>query len=62
MTKTRTLLPEIRALSPISEEISPSPPSSYAPLVIRNYKIPLFTKFAKEKLKIDLFSDSMIFK
>ena len=42
-------------------EAFPSPPSSYAPVVIRKYRISLLTKFAIVKLKIDLFSVSMIF-
>ena len=35
--------------------------TSYALVVIRKYRIPLFTKFAILKLKIDLFSVLMIF-
>ena len=65
MIKIRTLFPKIRALSSnfqeSEEETSPSPPSSYASVVIRKCRIPLFTKFAIVKLKIDLFSVSMIF-
>ena len=65
MTKIRTLFLKIRALfSNFQEsagETSPSSPSSYAPVVIRKYRIPLLTKFAIVKLKIDLFSVSMIF-
>ena len=65
MTRIRTLFPKIRALSSNfqerSGEASPSLPSSYEPVVIRKYKIPLFTKFAIVKLKIDLVSVSMIF-
>ena len=56
MTKIRTLFPKINA-----GETSLSPPSSYAPVVMRQYRIPLFTKFAIVKLKIDLFRVSMIF-
>ena len=58
MSKIRTFFPKIRALSSNFQEsageTSPSPPSSYALLVIRKYRIPLFTKFATVKLKIDL--------
>ena len=42
-------------------EISRCPSSSYAPVVIRKYRILMFTKFAIVKLKIDIFSVSMIF-
>ena len=60
MTKVRRLFPKIRALSSnfkkSAGETSPSPPSSYAPIVIRKYRIPLLTKFVIVKLKIDLFS------
>ena len=56
---------KIRALSynfqESTGETSPSPPSSYATVVIKNYIIPLLAKFAIVKLKIDLFSVSMIF-
>ena len=65
MIKIRTLFLKVRALSSNFQEkeveTSPSPPSSYAPVVVRKYRIPLFTKFAIVKLKIDLFSVSMIF-
>ena len=65
MTKIRTLFLKIRALfSNFQEsagETSPSSPSSYAPVVIRKYGIPLLTKFVIVKLKIDLFRVSMIF-
>ena len=65
MTKIRTLFPKIREPSSIFQEsageTSLSPPSSYAPVVIRENRIPLFTKFAIVKLKIDLFRVSMIF-
>ena len=65
MTKIRTLFPKIRVLSSnfqeSAEETSPSPPSSFTPVVIRKYRLPLFTKFAIVKLKIVLFSVSMIF-
>ena len=57
--------PKIRALFSNFQKstgVKPSSsPSSYAPVVIRKYRIPLFTKFAIVKLKIDLFSVSMIF-
>ena len=59
----RTLFPKIRALSSNFQEsageTSPSPLSSYAPIVIRKYRIPFFTKFAIVKLKIDLFRVSL---
>ena len=42
-------------------ETSLSPPSSYAPVIIRKYRYSLLTKFAIVELKIDLFSVSMIF-
>ena len=65
MTKIRTLFLKIRALSSNFQEsageTSLSPPSSYAPLVMRECRIPLFTKFAIVKLKINLFRASMIF-
>ena len=65
MIKIRTLFPNIRALSSNFQEskveTSSSPPSSYASVIIRKYRIPLFTKFAIVKLKIDIFSVSMIF-
>ena len=65
MTKIRTLFLKIRALFSNSqesaEETSPSSPYSYAPVVIRKHRIPLLTKFAIVKLKIDLFRVSMIF-
>ena len=65
MIKIRTLFPKIRALSSnfqeSEENTSPSPLSSYASVVIRKYRIPLFTKFAIVELKIDLFTVSMIF-
>ena len=64
MSKIRVLFPKIRALSSNFQEsageTSPSPPSSYAPVVIRKYSIPLFAKFVILKLKIDLFCVSMI--
>ena len=65
MTKIKTLFLKIRALlSNFQEsegETSPSPPSTYAPVVIRKYRIPLLTKFAIVKLKINLFRVFMIF-
>ena len=65
MTKLRTLFLKIRALpfnfQESKRDTSPSPPSNYAPVVIRKYKIPLLTKFAIAKLKIDLFRVFMIF-
>ena len=65
MIKIRAHFPKIRALpsnfQESEEETSPSPPSSYASVVIKKYRIPLFTKFAIVNLKIDLFSVSMIF-
>ena len=65
MTKIRTLFLKIRAFpSNFQEsegETSPSPPSSYAPVVIKKYRIPLLTKFALVKLKINLFRVFMIF-
>ena len=65
MTKIRILFLKIRALfSNFQEstgETSPSSPSSYAPVVIRKYRIPLLIKFAIVKLKIDLFRVSMVF-
>ena len=64
MTKIRILFPKIRVLSfnfqESAGETSPSPPSSYAPVVIRKYRIPLLTKFVILKLEIDLFCVSMI--
>ena len=57
MTKIRTLFLKIRARSSNFQEnageTSPSPPSSYAPVVIRKYRIPLLDKFAIVKLNID---------
>ena len=65
MIKISTLFLKVRALSSNFQECEvesfPSPPSSYAPVVIRKYRMPLFTKFAIVKLKIDLFSVFMIF-
>ena len=65
MTKIRTLFMKISALSSNFQgnagETPPSSPSCYAPVVLRKYRIPLLTKFAILKLKIDLFSVSMIF-
>ena len=65
MTKIKTPFLKIRVLSSKFQEsardTSPSPPSRYEPAVIRKYRIPLFTKFAVVKLRIDLFSVSMIF-
>ena len=65
MIKIRTLFPKIRALSSNFQEsevdTSPFRLSSYAPVVMRKYRIPLFTKFAIVKLKVDLFSASIIF-
>ena len=65
MTRISLLFPKIRELSSDFQEsagkTSPSPPYSYASVVIRKYKILLFTNFAIVKLKIDLFSVSMIF-
>ena len=64
MTKIRILFPQIRAFSSNFEEsageTSPSHPSNYAPVVIRKYRILLLNKFVIMKLKIDLFSVSMI--
>ena len=57
MTKIRILFSNFQESA---GETSPSPPSSYAPVVIRKYKIPLLTKFVILKLKIDLFNVSMI--
>ena len=55
MTKMRTLFPKIRALFPnfkeSAGETSPSPPSSYATVMKRKYRIPLFNKFVIVKLK-----------
>ena len=66
ITKIRTLFLKIRALvSNFKESARETPhtsPSSYAPVVIRKYRIPLLTKFAIVKLKIDLFRVSMIFR
>ena len=63
MTKMRTLFLKFTALSTNFQksagETSPSSPSSYAP-VVRKYRVPLLTKFAIVKLKIDLFMVSMI--
>ena len=66
MINIGTRFPKIRALSSNFQEsageTSLSPPScSYVPLVMREYRIPLFTKFAIVKLKINLFRVSMIF-
>ena len=65
MTKIRILFLKIRALSSNFQETvgetSPFPASSYSPVVIRKYRIPLLTKFVILKLKIDLFSVSFIF-
>ena len=65
MTKIRTRFFKIRALSSNFQEsggeTSSSSPTSYAPVEIRKYRIHLLTKFAIVKLKIDLFSVSMIF-
>ena len=65
MTEIRTLFLKIRAFSSKFQEsageTSPSSPTSYAPVVIRKYRIRLLTKFAIVKLKIDLFIVSMIF-
>ena len=64
MTKIRTLFLKFSALSTNFQksagETSPSSSSSYAP-VVRKYRVPLLTKFAIVKLKIDLFMVSMIF-
>ena len=64
MTKIRILFPKTRALSfnfqENAGETSPSPPYSYAPVVIRKYRTPLLTKFVILKLKIDIFCVSMI--
>ena len=61
MTKIRILFLKIRALSSNFQksagEISLSLPSSYSPVVIRKYRIPLLIL----KLKIDIFSVSLIF-
>ena len=65
MTKIRTLFPKIKAFSSNFQEsageTSPFPPSSYVSVVIGKFRIPLLTKFAIVKLKIDLCSVSMIF-
>ena len=65
ITTIRILFSKIRATSSkiqeSAEETSPSPPSSYAPVVIKKYRIPLLTKFVILKLKIDIFSVSIIF-
>ena len=65
MTKIRTLFLKFRVFSSNFQEkagdTSPSPSSRYAPMVVRKYRILLFTKFAILKLKIDLFSVSLIF-
>ena len=65
MIKIRTLFLKVRAFSSNFQEkeveTSPSSPSSFAPVVVRKYRISLFTKFAIVKLKIDLFSVFMIF-
>ena len=65
MTKIRTLFLKIRTLLSNFQgsegETSPSPPSSYTPVVIKKYRIPLLTKFAIVKLKINLFRVFMIF-
>ena len=65
MTKIKILFPKTRALSSNFQEsagdTSPSPPSSYASVVIRKYRIPLLIEFVILKLKIDLFSVSRIF-
>ena len=57
--------PKIRALSSnfqkSAREKSPSSSSSYAPVVIRKYRIPLLTKFTMVKVKIDFLSVSTIF-
>ena len=62
MTKIRIFFPQIRAFSSNFEESAgaPSHPSNYAPVVIRKYRILLLNKFVILKLKIDLFSVSMI--
>ena len=64
MTKIRRHFPKIRTLSfnfqESAGETSPSPPSSYASVVIRKYRLPLITKFVIVKLEIDFFSVSMI--
>ena len=65
MTKISTLFLKIRAPSSNFQEsageTSPSSLSSYTPVVIRKYTIPLLIKFAIVKLKIDLFRVSMVF-
>ena len=64
MTKIRILFPKIRSLSSDFQEstgeTSPSP-ACPSPVAIRKCRIPLLTKFVILKLKIDLFSVSMIF-
>ena len=64
MTKIRIIFLKIRALSSNCQEsageTSPSPPSSYSPVLIRKYRIPLLTKFVIPKPKIDLFSICLI--
>ena len=65
MVKIRAPFPQIRALSSNFQksagEKSPSSSSSYAPVVIRKYRVPLMTKFTMVKLKIYFLSVSTIF-
>ena len=61
MTKIRTFFPKITALSSSFQEIAgETSPSSNALVVIKSMKL-LFTRFAIVKLKINLFSVSIIF-
>ena len=61
MAKISTPFPKIRVLSSSFQksagEKSPTPPFSYAPVVIRKNRIP----FTMVKLKIDFLSVSTIF-
>ena len=53
---------KIRALSSnFQKSTGEKSPSSYPPVVIRKYRMPLLTKFPMVKLKIDFFSVSTIF-
>ena len=65
MVKIRAPFPQIRALSSNFQksagEKSPSSSSSYAPVVIRKYRVSLMTKFTMVKLKIYFLSVSTIF-
>ena len=64
MTKISAPVPKITAISsnlPKCMREAPSPPSSYAPVVLRKCRIPLLTKFTMVKQKIDFLSVSTIF-